>query len=53
MAKCKTEIPYEDIEIVKNSGDIETHWTVEINTKLTKKQAEELAEMIYNLDFNK
>ena len=45
-------IPYKDIEVVKNTHcyNSTTYWTVEIDTKLTKRQAELLSDMIYNMD---
>jgi len=53
MSESQNGIPYADIEIVKNShaDTTVTYWTVEIDTKLSKKKALKLAEMIHNLEF--
>jgi len=45
-------VKYEDIEIVRNLGDEKTYFTVEIHTKLTNRQAERLAECIYEIDLS-
>jgi len=47
--ECK--VKYADIEVVKNSHaeNNSVYWTVEIHTKLSKKDAEKLAELIYEI----
>jgi len=39
----KTTKRSEDIEIIRNLGHFRTYWTIEVNKKLTKKQAQYLA----------
>ena len=36
----KNYIEENDVTIVRNTGDCKTHWTVEVTTKFSKKEAE-------------
>ncbi len=43
MSETKPSNGLEDVEIIRNLGDFRTYWTIEINKKLTKRQAQYLA----------
>jgi len=48
--KSQQQCRPKDIEIIRNVGDFETYWTLEIDKKLTKKQVEKLAKGILIID---